>query len=112
MSKVEYSNYSTQEEDIVDIIKNVLSYSSLSPNAKTFDQVKSGVKLKYITDINDTAATSVGYLLNKMYYYHDRIPQLQFIIYNEHTDKYEMFDMMNKNTWFNMYALPVTFFKN
>jgi hypothetical protein len=47
-----------------------------------------------------------------MYYYRDRIPQLQYLIYNEHTDKYEMFDVTNSKTWFNMYPIPVTFYKN
>lgn len=112
ISKVEYTNYNTEKEDIIDIIKGILKYSNLAVNSKTFDLVKSGVKMNFITDINDTATTSIGYLLNKMYYFHDRIPQLQFIIYNEHTDKYEMFDVMNPQTWFNMYPMPVTFFKN
>ena len=112
VSKIDYSNYSTEKEDIVDIIKNLLSYSNLAPNKDTFDLVKSGVKINYITDMNDNAATAIGYLLNKMYYFHDKIPQFQFIIYNEHTDKYEMFDILNPNTWFNTYELAVTFFKN
>lgn len=112
ISKIEYSNYHSQQEDIIDIIRNIFKYSNLSTNPKTFDIVKSGVKLNFIADINDNAITSIGYLLNKMYYYRDRIPQLQFIIYNEHTDKYEMFDVTNSKTWFNMYETPVTFFKN
>lgn len=84
----------------------------MSPNPDTFDKVKSEVKINFLAGANDSVATSIAYLLNKMYYYHDRIPQLQYLIYNEHTNKYEMFDVMNSKTWFNMYEMPVTFFKN
>lgn len=111
-SKVEYSNYDTQKEDIIDIIRGILTYVGLSPNPDTFDKVKSEVKINFLAGANDSVATSIAYLLNKMYYYHDRIPQLQYLIYNEHTNKYEMFDVMNSKTWFNMYEMPVTFFKN
>lgn len=112
ISKIEYSNYATGKEDIVDIIRNILHYVNLQANPHTFDIVKSGVQLNFVSDINDNAITAIGYLLDKMYFYRDRIPQLQYIIYNEHTNKYEMFDVTNENTWFNMYAIPVTFFKN
>ena len=107
-----YTNYNQDKEDIVDIVKAILTYSGLVTNKDTFDIVKSGLKLHFITDINDNAMTSIGYLLNKMYYYHDRAEQFQFLIYNEHTDKFEMFDILNKNTWFIQFPLAVTFFKN
>lgn len=107
-----YSNYSREEEDVVDIIKALIVYSGMKVDPKTFDKVKTGVKLHYIAGVNDTCATAVDYLLSKLYYYQTRVDHLYFMNYDEHKNMFEMFDSLDDKTWYSQYVIPVTFYKN
>lgn len=93
-------------------MKALLVYSGLKPDPDTFDRVKTGVELNYIAGVNDTCMTAAHYLLSKLYYYRKRIDQLYFLSYNEHKDMFEMFDSLDRLTWYQQYVIPVTFYKN
>lgn len=56
--------------------------------------------------------TAASYLMQKLYYYRDRADHLVFFSYNEHKDMVEMFDSLNRKTWYTQSVIPVTFFKN
>lgn len=70
------------------------------------------MELNYIAGVNDTCQTAASYLLSKLYYYRERAERLLFMVYDEHLDKFEMFDSMDRETWYSQYVIPVTFFKN
>ena len=46
-----------------------------------------------MTNGNDDLFTATKYLLNRLYYTQDRDDSLKFIMYDEHSEKYKMFDV-------------------
>ena len=111
VSNVNYSNYSQDSKDIFSIVKALLVQKELVPNKETFDNIKTSVKLDYITSSNDTVLTSVKYLLDKLYYYKDKDNSLKFLMYNEHTKQYQLFDLANSRMINGTYVAIISMFK-
>lgn len=111
VSNVTFSNYSQDSKDIFGIIKALLVQKELVPNKETFDNIKTTVKLDYITSSNDTILTSVKYLLDKLYYYNDKDRALKFLMYNEHTHQYQLFDLANSDMINGTYMAVISMFK-
>ena len=97
-SIIDYTNYSKNPEQIFKIIKNILSDAQLEIDDKSFDEVKSEVKINYITNGNDTVLTCIKYLLSKMIYYKKYDESWKFIFFDEQKNKYRLFDFSNINT--------------
>lgn len=98
VSNITYSNYGKKPEQIFKIIKNILKLAELDVDDKTFDDVKSDVKLSYITNGNDTPVTCIKYLLSKMMYYKQHDDVWKFIYYDEQVKKYKLFDINKIST--------------
>lgn len=110
IANISYSNYSKRPETLFDLIKVALSLNDLQVDDKSFDEVKTDVKINYITNGNENSISMVKYLLSKMYYYDTRDESLKFIYYNYLTKKYHLFDMANSDTSRGMYNLIISFF--
>lgn len=61
----------------------------------TFDEVKTNVKLDYITNGNDNFISVVKYIFGKMYYYGEVDDSMKFIFFDELRDAYRLFDVKN-----------------
>lgn len=110
---IQYSNYNLKEPvELFQIIKSMLVYNNLTVNEETFDQIKSSVKLRYITHDNDNTLTSVRYLLNKLYYYQTTDSSLKFLVYNETQNVYQVFDLANTQLTNGSTNLTLSLFKN
>ena len=124
LSVLNYTNYAKEPEKIFDIVKKLIGQAELTPDGETFGQVTSPVKMFYITNGNDNLLTSVKYLMNKQYYFNsnqkmyyedkgydpprDTTPSMKFIWYNQFTDKIQLFDMNNRNTFSGFYNIVVS----
>lgn len=106
-----FSNYGKKPETILDLVKTMLSLSDLNIDNNTFDQVKTDVKINFITNGNDTAETTIKYLLAHLYYYDTKDSALKFLYYNDIKNKYSIFDFMNSETSNGVYSLMLSFFK-
>ena len=95
IANISYSNYSKEPVDICDLIKTMLVTNGLKIHKKSFDEIHSNVKLNYITNENDNVLSAVKFLLNKMYYFKDKAVSLKFVVYNETTHRYQLFDLTN-----------------
>lgn len=51
-----------------------------------------------MTNGNDDLFTVSKYLLNRLYYTKDRDDSLKFVMYDEHAEKYKLFDVKNIET--------------
>lgn len=112
ISNLSFSNYSSEPQQIFDVIKSMLTLNQLNIDQESFDKVKSSVKINYVTNGNDNTFTTVKYLLDKMYYYNEKDKELKFLLYNEHTDKFQLFDLIDKKLATGMYITVVSFFKS
>lgn len=111
IANIDYSNYAEDPTDVCDLIKTMLVANGLKIHKKSFDEIHSGVKIQYITSENDNALTSVKFLLNKMYYFKDKATSLKFLVYNETTHMYQLFDLTNDQMVNGTTAVVVSLFK-
>lgn len=110
IANISYSNYGKRPETLFDLIKTALQLNELKIDDKSFDEVKTNVKINYITNGNENSISMVKYLLSKMYYYRDKDESLKFIYYNYLTKKYHLFDLQKKDTSRGIYNLIISFF--
>jgi len=90
MSNISYSNYDTVAgTSIFNILKECFKKSKINiDEEKTFNEVKSDVKIHYASSVIDNAFTIFTYLMNMLFFYgeqHDNT--LKFLFYNTITDK-------------------------
>lgn len=111
IGNISYTNYSKRPETIIELIKTALALNGLDVDKETFDKVKTDVKINYITNGNDNSITMIKYLLSKLYYYDVKDPSLKFLYYNDIKDKFELFDIMNKETSNATYSMILSMFK-
>lgn len=112
IENVTYSNYDKPPMEIFDIIKACFAQKELMIDKTTFDEIKSNVNLNYITNGNDNVFTVVKYLLNKLYYYNTKTDSIKTILYNETTDKYQLFDFKNMKRTNGNYPITLSMFKS
>lgn len=81
---VNYSNYNNEEpESILEIFKKCLLQCNLPVDTeKSFTEIQTDVKIKYITNGNDNLLTIMKFLFNKLYYYFDIDDSLKFVYYD------------------------------
>lgn len=111
ISNLQFSNYSSEPQPLLDILKACLSSKGLRVDEKTFSIVKSTVALNYITQLNDNVFTAVNYLLHKMYYYPTKDDSVKFLVYDYFNDQYGMLDLKNKETSTGSFSTVMSFFK-
>ena len=112
ISTVSFTNYNKSPEKIFDIIKQILTKTTLKVDSKSFGEVTTDVKIKYISQENDNVMTCVDYLMNKLFYYETREKQMKFIYYNETRDQYALWDITKANLLKNSRTIMLSFFKS
>lgn len=110
-SNIVYSNYDIGPQPVLDVLKNCMTIGGLQIDMQSFESVKSSVELQYITNGNDTLETVVPYLFRRLYYLEQRDDSLKFLAFNEHSGKYQLFDMKKTATSTGDYSIVVSFFK-
>lgn len=111
IANVKFSNYSQPKQQIFDILKACIKQNDLQVDDEKFDMVKSQVDLNYITHENDNLFSIAKYLVHKMYYYPTKDTELKFFLYNESTDKYQLFDVTIKQSTTGIYNTILSMFK-
>lgn len=121
MSKIQFSNYSettkttvsSDASSILDIFKVCLERAGFTVDTKTFDKVKTNVKINYITYNNNNINDIIFYLFNKLYYYTNMLDDsLKFFFVNDKTEKCQLFDLKNIETVMGVYPVVLSFSKN
>lgn len=111
IGNISYSNYSKRPETIIELIKKSLTLNSLNIDEKSFNSIKTNVKINYITNGNDNSISMIKYLLSKLYYYDVKDSAIKFIFYDEIKDIFCLFDILNKDTSKSIYSLIISMFK-
>ena len=84
MRNIQYSNYGDDKQGVFDIFKACLAQAGLTPDKDSFDRVKTGVKLDYITNGNDDMMSISKYLMERLLYYSKNLDDsLKFFFWNE-----------------------------
>ena len=98
IKNIHFTNYITKNNsknkctNIFNIIAAIFGLAGLKINKNTFNYGNSNLELNYITSRNDNVITSINHLLRKLYYYYED-DALKFIMYNELTDEYNIFNL-------------------
>lgn len=111
-ANIVYSNYDKGPQPVFDILKNCMNIADLQVDTASFDNTRADVDLQYITTGNDSLLTITPYLMRRLYYSEQRDNSLKFLLFNEHTGKYQLFDMKKPSTSTGNYDLVVSFFKS
>lgn len=111
IANVKFSNYNQPKQQIFDILKACIKQNDLLVDDEKFDMVRSQVDLNYITSENDNLFTIAKYLVHKMYYYPNKDKELKFFLFNESTNKYQLFDVTNKQSTTGIYNTILSMFK-
>jgi len=114
-SNLHFSNYNSngnKKDTVFEIIRRCHLQKGLRLDKDSFDNVKSDVKLNYITNSNDNCMTVTRYLLNRLYYQRNRDSSMKFLVYNEQYDAYHIFDLADKSTASGYKAIVISFFKS
>ena len=90
---LDFTNYDKDPEPVISVIQACIKQNNLEVDLSSFESTKANVKLNYMTNGNDDLFTATKYLLNRLYYTQDRDDSLKFIMYDEHQEKYKMFDV-------------------
>ena len=95
-----FSNYGskTMPTNVLEILKTCLVAAGLTPDAKTFSEVKTDVDIPYITCGTDNMYTVFNYLMSRLYYYptvHDS--SLKFIWNDPSDSTFKLFDLAKIN---------------
>lgn len=98
---VNYSNYNLDEpEPVLDILKKCLIQCNLPVDSeKTFKEIQTNVKLKYITNGNDNILSIMKFLFNKLYYYFNTDDSLKFVYYDYLEKIIKLIDIKDINTF-------------
>lgn len=111
IANIDYTNYNIGKEPVFDILKACMKNNDLVVDDEFFDKVKTNVKINYISNTNDNLFTASRYLMKKLYYYSEKDTAVKFFLYNESNDKYQLFDITNKDTATGTYSTVLSFFK-
>ena len=112
IANLQYSNYGSVSESILDILKNCIVQQGLAIDDRTFGMVKTIVKSNYITQLNDNLFSSTNYLLHKLYYNPIRDDSIKFIVFDWFDSKYRLIDLKNKDTFVGTFTTMLSFFKS
>lgn len=84
LNHVSYSDYGLEEKkNLVQIVKDILVGFSGNPIDDSFDEIQSGIFLSYVSNGNDTVKTSIEYLMQKQFFYHDGVDNtMKFLLYD------------------------------
>ena len=112
IANIAYSNNDKDPEPILDIIKACITQQGLAVDDDTFKNVKSNVKMNYISKLNDSLFTLVPYLLHKLYFLPSRDDSVKFIYYDWLNRKYKVLDLADNKSILNCSATALSFFKS
>lgn len=111
-ANLNYSTYNTKKTDIFDILKSLIVQSGQVCEPLTSDKIKSGVEIDYITHENDNLLTCFKYLMNKMLYYRTFSESIKFLLYNETTNMYQFFDLIDQELTNGVTTITISMFKS
>lgn len=111
IANIIYSNYSGGPQPVFSILKNCLALAQLPADTDSFGKINSSVEIQYITSGDDNLLTIFQYLMRRLYYLEDRDDSLKFLLFNEHSGKYQVFDAKNTATNTGQFEMVVSFFK-
>ena len=111
-AKIWFSNFNSPKESIFEIIKKCLVMNQLQYDKDSFDNIKTEVKINYITNANDDVFSVVKYLLNRLYYYDVKDQSFRVLNYNAYNDKYYLTDISKLNKGFGTKQVIVQFFSS
>jgi len=107
---VQYSNYSTGPESILDIMLKILSNTGYPVDAESFKTSGSANSIQFITSGNENVETALNYLYSRMFYGGDsaREKSLKFFVYDEYADKIHLFDMAKQKSFQKSFGVQVS----
>lgn len=111
-ANIQYSNNDKDPEPIFSIIKTCLKKQDLVVDDASFDNVKSNVKMNYITKLNDNLFTAVPYLMHKLFFLPEKDQSMKFIVYSWFDKKYYLIDLANNTTFLHAATTTLSFFKS
>lgn len=106
LNHVDYSDYSLdQPKTLVELVKDILVGYGKCETDDSFNKVTSGVRFHYLSNGNDTVASSLDYILQKQFFFSDNTDErMKFLMYDLMTGKYGMFQF-GQSISDNMYTL-------
>lgn len=110
-ANIVYSNYSKGPQEIFTILRACMQMVSLVPDPQSFEKVKSDVTLAYITSGDDCLLSVFQYLMRRLYYLEQRDNSMKFLVYNEQSDSYQLFDAKSSSSNTGQFEMIVSFFK-
>lgn len=95
---LDYTNYDRDPEPVLSVLQACIEQNQLETDISSFQTAKANVSLNYMTNGNDDLFTVSKYLLNRLYYTKDYDDSLKFVMYDEHAEKYKLFDVKSIET--------------
>lgn len=111
VSNLTYSTYNTKKTDIFKILQDLIVQSGQLCEKTTFDKIKANVEIDYITQQNDNLISCFKYLLNKLMYFKTYTDSLKFLLYNESTNLYQLFDITDQYNTNGVQTVIISLFK-
>jgi hypothetical protein len=107
---VQYSNYATGPESILDIMLNILVNTGYPVDTESFKSSGSANSIGFITSGNEKVGTALDYLYSRMFYGGDasRDKSLKFLVYDEYSDKIHLFDMAKQKPFQKSFGVQVS----
>jgi hypothetical protein len=110
LSNITYTNYKDEPTSIFNILKTCIKKANLEIDTDSFDNIKTQVTLKYITNGNDNLFTITKYLLNKLYYLSEKDDSIKFLFFNPLHKNFQLFDIKNTVQSSGIYNVTLSFF--
>lgn len=100
-------------KDIIYIIQSMLRQRELNTDINgSFKNIRSGVLLDYVSNGNDTAFSSINYLLDKMFYYQTKDSSIKFLVYDETNDMYKIISLDKEDSFLGNRLIQLSFFNS
>ena len=111
ISNIHFSDNDKYPESVFDILKACMLEANLKVN-DTFKDVKTDVKMNYISQANDNLFKIFNHLMDKLYFFSKKDDKLKFLVYCQHSGEYGLLDIADKNTFMGMTTTVLSFFKS
>lgn len=95
LNNARFNNYGDDKnKTLVDIMREILVNSGGCQVDDTFAKVSGGISIDYISGGNDTVQTALDYVLQKQFFYVDKVDSsMKFLVYDLLTGKYGVFQL-------------------
>lgn len=112
MRPASFNNNDGDPQSVTDIMRSILTSSGGLKVDESFDRARSGVELNYMSSASDSVMTSLRYLLQKQFFFQDKLDsKMNILYYDMSDDTYRMFQP-NVNPPRGLFPVFMTFGEN